>query len=203
MPRSGEQAAAYALRAARAKARAVLDQIPSPIDPLLPGPEQGALRLVEPDLAGAVIIAADTVVLLDGHIYGKPKDKAMALTMLRTLAGQTHSVITGCALLHLPARLSKSLGNAAALSPPEAMEAATFAVKSRVTLWQAPDELLQAYAANGEALDKAGAYAVQGMGAFLVQAIEGSWTNVVGLPMAELLHHMLHLGALRPAPPAS
>lgn len=238
-PGSGEQAALYALRAARAKACSVLEHIPSPLDSLLPAPgpkpdqPKTPGRTTAPGSAkapgvtgatGAVIIAADTVVLLEGRIYGKPRDHAEALSMLRDLAGRTHSVITGCALLQLPARfaaqpasrssapasslnLKDAARSAASASPasvvvPEAMEAAAFAVKSRVSIWQAPDALLQAYAASGEALDKAGGYAVQGAGACLVQAVEGSWTNVVGLPLAELMLHLLRLGAVRPAPPA-
>ena len=97
--------------------------------------------------------------------------------MLRGLAGNTHRVITGCALL------------AAGMSH-------TFAVQSHVRMWNCPDDLLRAYAFSGEPMDKAGAYAVQGMGAFLVESITGSWSNVVGLPLAELIQTLTDLRAV-------
>lgn len=77
----------------------------------------------------------------------------------------------------------------------------SFAVESRVRMWAVPAALLHAYAFSGEPLDKAGAYAVQGAGAFLVESIEGSWSNVVGLPLAELVRELLKMGCIAPFAP--
>lgn len=160
-PGKDEEPEAFVIRAARAKA-AALCALPGAL-PTTPAP---------------VVIAADTIVVLDNRILGKPRDPAHALSMLRALRGRTHQVITGCALV----------------VPRSAFH--TFAVRSSVTFWQCPDSLLTAYATCGEPLDKAGAYAVQGKGAFLAERIEGSWSNVVGLPLAELVRHLLALGAI-------
>ena len=124
-----------------------------------------------------LVIAADTIVVLRGRILGKPRDSEHALDMLRKLAGKKHTVITGCALLKAGASRS-------------------FTVQSHVVMWKCPDDLLRAYAESGEPLDKAGAYAVQGMGAFLVQRIIGSWSNVVGLPLAELVQVLVEMRAI-------
>ena len=157
LPFAGEDAGEYALRAAWAKAESVLPYAGPP---------------------PCTILAADTVVALDGRILGKPRDAEEAYAMLRLLAGRTHTVVSGCAI-----------------RPPSGPPA-FFAVRSAVTMWDCPEPVIRAYANSGEPLDKAGAYAVQGAGAFLVERIEGSWSNVVGLPLAELVREMLRLGAL-------
>jgi septum formation protein len=72
----------------------------------------------------------------------------------------------------------------------------SFLSRTRVALWPCPDWLLAAYASGDEPLDKAGGYAVQGQGAFLVQSVQGSWSNVAGLPLAELIQALLRLGAI-------
>ena len=161
-PLPGEAAADYARRAARGKAEATLA--------LLGSKDQKA-----------ALLAADTIVLLDGRILGKPACGEEALTMLRALAGRAHTVITACCLYPLVAE------------PSEPVE---FALQSRVSLWAAPQALLAAYAAGPEPLDKAGGYAVQGAGAMLTRAIEGSWSNVVGLPLSETLEHLLACGVI-------
>ena len=175
-PLPGEAPAPYAVRAAVAKAASLL--------PLLTGPKSGGfVHYSAPDAlpaalpANAVIIAADTVVTLNGRILGKPEDSAQALEFLRLLSGKTHEVITGCAM--------ESNG------PCE-----RFAARTWVSMWDCPDELLAAYAAGGEPMDKAGAYAIQGEGAILVDSIRGSWSNVVGLPMAEIIQALLRMGAI-------
>lgn len=124
------------------------------------------------------LIAADTVVVLKDRILGKPRDADAAYAMLRGLAGCAHFVVSGCAL-----RVSGE--------PP-----VTFAVRSEVHMWACPEEMLRAYANSGEPLDKAGAYAVQGVGAFLVERVVGSWSNVVGLPLAELVRELARLGVI-------
>ena len=116
--------------------------------------------------ADTVVIAADTAVVLGGDIFGKPKDKADALQMLARLSGRTHRVLTGVAV-------HSSLGLASSLS--------TTDVRFREV---SPDEAL-AYWQSGEPCDKAGAYAIQGTGGIFVEAISGSYSGVVGLPVFE------------------
>ena len=136
---------------------------------------------VAPLYPGAAVIAADTVVALADEIMGKPTSQDEAVAMLTRLAGRTHVVCTGCSV-----RL------------PDGREA-SFCETSEVTMRSWPEAALRAYAAGGEPDDKAGAYAIQGQGAFLVERITGSWTNIVGLPLAELLVVLLALGVIRPA----
>lgn len=166
-PLPGERPETYALRAASAKARgslALLSSDNTPSNTNAPSP---------------LLIAADTIVVLQRRILGKPRDPEHALSMLRALAGKTHTVITACSLWK------------------DGREEC-FAVRSKVRMWDCPEELLAAYARSGEPADKAGAYAVQGAGAFLVKSIEGSWSNVVGLPLAELVQALLALRAIAP-----
>ncbi|NHZ48464.1 Maf family protein, partial [Nitratidesulfovibrio liaohensis] len=129
---------------------------------------------------GCVVIAADTVVALHGEIMGKPRDRMDAVRMLSRLAGHTHEVVSACCVA-LPDGNSE-----------------TFHAATRVTMWDAPAAALAAYAATGEPDDKAGAYGIQGVGAFLVESIDGSWSNVVGLPVAELVRLLLHHGVIEP-----
>ena len=114
----------------------------------------------------AVVLGADTEVVLDGRYLGKPRDAADAVRMLRSLSGRTHEVVTGLALVASP------LGREE-----------TAAVTTRVTMLATGDEAIAAYVATGEPLDKAGAYAVQGLGARLVAQVDGCLTNVIGLPV--------------------
>ena len=115
----------------------------------------------------AVVLGADTEVVLDGRYLGKPADIPDALRMLRALRGRTHEVVTAVALVEAPGGREE-----------------TAAVVTRVTMTKATDEDLAAYVATGEPLDKAGAYAVQGLGSRLIDRIDGCYTNVVGLPVA-------------------
>ncbi len=110
------------------------------------------------------ILAADTLVLLDGAILGKPRDDSDAAEMLRRLSGREHRVVTAV-------RLMQGSGPAA-----EAVE------ESRVAIAPLSEEEIRWYVATGEPRDKAGAYAVQGLGARFVESIAGSFTNVMGLP---------------------
>lgn len=157
-PQPGEAPVPYARRAAEAKAASV--------------------ALARP---GGVVIAADTIVVLDGEILGKPADRGDAVRMLSRLAGRTHTVVSACCVV-LPGCGSEC-----------------FHAETRVSMWDAPEAVLAAYAATGEPDDKAGAYGIQGVGAFLVQSIEGSWSNVVGLPVAELTRLLLRHGVIEPA----
>jgi septum formation protein len=114
----------------------------------------------------AVVLGADTEVVLDGRYLGKPRDAADAARMLRQLSGRTHEVVTGLALVDAPSGREETL-----------------AVTTRVTMIDAGAEEIAAYVATGEPLDKAGAYAVQGLGTRLVARVDGCFTNVVGLPV--------------------
>ena len=129
----------------------------------------------------AVVIGADTCVALSGRIFGKPKDTRDAVSMLRDLSGRWHRVFTGCSVLW--SKTGRQVRRA---------------VESRVYLSDLDDEVIRSYCMTGEPLDKAGAYAIQGKGSFMVRQIEGSYTNVVGLPMAELVETLLEMGAIEP-----
>ncbi len=142
----GERAEVHALRLAREKAEVVAGKI-----------------------ARGAVIAADTIVVLDGQILGKPAGPADARRMLAQLSGREHSVMTGIAVAEVPAgRLATDL--------------AVTAVRFRQL---APEEI-DAYVATGEPLDKAGAYGIQEKGALFVEKIDGCYSNVVGLPLARL-----------------
>ncbi|SDB56376.1 septum formation protein [Desulfonatronum thiosulfatophilum] len=122
----------------------------------------------------AMVLAADTIVVVDGDVLGKPENAAVALEMLQRLAGREHAVITGCCLrMH-----AKGYEQG-------------FAVRTRVWMRDFGKDVLTAYAATGEPLDKAGAYGIQDRAGFLVERIEGSYTNVVGLPLAETIKLLL------------
>ena len=185
-PLPGENARGFALRAARTKASAA-EAMLRPESPLSAG---------QPFQAWAAILAADTVVVLNGEILGKPENPDHALAMLSRLAGTSHSVITGCVIQPVFPHAADAEDGPFPSQPP-----VSFAVESRVRMWDCPAPLLTAYAHCGEPLDKAGAYAVQGIGAFLVQEIQGSWTNVVGLPLAELIQALLRLRFIAPLEP--
>lgn len=117
----------------------------------------------------ALVLAADTVVLVDGTILGKPSDAADALAMLRTLSGRTHEVLTAVQLDRTD----------------DARRAAAIRI-SRVRFRTCSEALLSWYVATGEPMDKAGAYGLQGLGVLLTDGIDGSWSNVVGLPLEPL-----------------
>ena len=111
----------------------------------------------------AVVLGADTVVAIDGQILNKPADEEDALRMLRLLRGQWHIVVTAVAVR----------------GPVQRSAASTASVQIRA----APDDELRAYIATGEPMDKAGAYAVQGLGGRLVERVEGCYETVIGLPL--------------------
>jgi len=133
------------------------------------------------DHPGAWVIGADTVVVMAGEILGKPAGPEDALAMLSRLSGRTHEVWTGFAVIN------KARGAAVVRE-----------VRTGVTFVGAAREVLAAYVASSEPLDKAGAYGIQGRGGLLVERIDGSYSNVVGLPMAELVEELLRLGVIRP-----
>lgn len=142
---AGEKPADYVLRMAREKARAVADRYPG---------------------GGVAVLAADTSVVIDEDVLGKPVDHFDGLGMLARLSGRTHSVLTGICLL---------AGD----------ECQSQVVETGVSFVQLTREQCEAYLATDEPWDKAGGYAIQGLAGAFVRAIEGSYSNVVGLPLTE------------------
>lgn len=137
-------------------------------------PEAAARRLAEAKAAagarafpGELVLGADTLVTLDGQILGKPRDRGDAVRMLSLLQGREHRVVTGVALEWGSRRSS-------------AVEV------TRVRFRPLDADAVRAYAATGEGDDKAGAYAIQGFGALLVEGIDGCYFNVVGLPLVRV-----------------
>jgi septum formation protein len=135
--------------------------------------------------AFAAVLVADTVVVLDGDILGKPSDVTDAARLLGRLVGRTHTVYT---------RYAISLPRA----PQQSRIART--VATEVSLRAATAQEITRYAESEEGLDKAGAYAAQGLGAFLIERIAGSYSNVVGLPACEVVLDLQALGLLGPFP---
>jgi septum formation protein len=137
-----------------------------------------AARLVA---GSGVVLGSDTIVVLDGDVLGKPRDAAHARELLGRLVGREHRVVTGVALTH-----AGEHSNAA--------QTRSFTVTSRVTLREASADEIASYVATGEPLDKAGAYAFQGEGRRFVRSVEGSETNVIGLPVEETLELLREVG---------
>lgn len=133
----------------------------------------------------AALLVADTIVVVDEQVIGKPVDVGDAERLLSLLSGREHVVYTRYALASGPAWSTPVVERT---------------VRSTVTLRSAPPGLLARYAATGEGLDKAGAYAAQGIGAFLVERIAGSYSNVVGLPVCEVVRDMFEHGMLEEFP---
>lgn len=132
---------------------------------------------VAADRPDDTVIGADTVVILDGEILGKPRDKDDAVRMLRALSGRVHTVVTGCAVYQGGSRI-------------------TFSELTRVEFYPLGDREILEYIATGEPFDKAGAYGIQGRGCVLVKRIEGDFFNVMGLPVARLKRELEAIGAL-------
>lgn len=147
-------------------------------------PESYVLRLSQ-EKAGEVstrrpeawVIGADTTVYIDGSILEKPSDRADAARMLRTISGRIHTVFTGVTLLGPSGRHNESK-----------------VVATEVTMISLTDEEITWYVGTGEPMDKAGAYAVQGVGAMFISSINGNYTNVVGLPLSVLFDMMRRAG---------
>lgn len=112
-----------------------------------------------------VVLAADTVVSLDGAVLGKPKSEKEAFFMLRGLSGKTHTVFTGVAIQNFEKRV-------------------VYSVKTEVTFFELSDSEIERYIQTGEPFDKAGAYGIQGRAALFVEKINGDYLNVVGLPLS-------------------
>ena len=122
---------------------------------------------------GDVILAADTIVAIDGEELGKPHSEKDAIEMLHALSGRTHEVSTGVCL-QSPTRTSGH-------------RSFSFYETTSVTFYELDDATIEAYVKTGEPFDKAGAYGIQGLGRTLVRTIEGDYFNVVGLPVAKTM----------------
>ncbi|MDI7258789.1 MAG: Maf family protein [Thermodesulfobacteriota bacterium] len=125
------------------------------------------------------VIGADTIVYVDGIILGKPKNRDEAMEMLQRLSGKEHSVLTGISVHHV-----------------EMEKGDREAVKTAVKVKTLNPVEMDWYVQTGEPFDKAGGYAIQGIGSFMIESINGSYTNVVGLPVCELIQMLIRLGAI-------
>ena len=137
----------------------------------LAGSEDPVDLLPEP-----VVLGADTIVCHNGHVLGKPKDPQEAFQMLRQLSGDTHSVYTGVTLYAMKSH-----------------KALSFYEKTDVTFYAVTEDEIRDYLLTKEPMDKAGAYGIQGRGAFLVRKIDGDYFTVVGLPVAQLMQALKEL----------
>ena len=146
------------------------EQSPEGVRQLAVRKARAALTRLKEQGGDGVVLAADTIVWCEGKILGKPVSRADAEAMLRLLSGRWHEVYTGvCAL---EARTGRE---------------ETFTERTRVHMVELSAEAIREYIAGGEPMDKAGAYAIQGAGGMFVDQIEGSPSNVMGLPMAQTL----------------
>lgn len=131
-----------------------------------------------------VIVASDTVVVLDGEVLGKPRDAGEARRMLTRLSGREHEVLSAVCLLR-------------------DTDERTFCERTAVSFYDLADEEIDAYVASDEPMDKAGAYGIQGAGRLFVRRIEGDFYTVVGLPIARLVRELRAMGALETPSAAS
>lgn len=165
---------------------------------LLAQPEEAVKKLAERKAGAAVqevlaqnpvglgfVIGADTMVVLDGEIFGKPYSADHAREMLRKLSGKTHQVITGVSVWMMLLNETEENGGDGNVS----IGFRTFTETSEVTFKELTEEDINAYVATGETIDKAGAYGIQGKGAVLVEGYEGDYNNIVGLPVDKLLEN--------------
>ena len=149
-------------------------------------PQDHVIRLAETKVQDVAyrypdrwVIAADTIVYIDGSILGKPKNQEEAKGMLDRLNGQEHWVMTGFSVCHL-----------------EKGKSDKEAVQTSVKVKALTSAEMDWYVRTGEPFDKAGGYAIQGIGSFMIESIRGSYSNVVGLPLCELLQMLNRLGAI-------
>jgi len=156
-------------------------------------PQEHVIRLAEAkarDVARGYpdrwVIAADTIVYINGSILGKPKNREDAMEILHCLSGQEHWVLTGFSVWHL-----------------ERGKGDKEAVQTVVKVKNLTPAEMEWYVQTGEPFDKAGGYAIQGIGSFMIESIRGSYTNVVGLPLCELIEMLNRLNAIIFPPPFS
>ncbi|XP_041503470.1 probable bifunctional dTTP/UTP pyrophosphatase/methyltransferase protein [Microtus oregoni] len=161
-----------------------------------------ALRLREKDQrAPDVVFGADTIVVVDGLILGKPQDKEDAMGMLRRLSGREHSVITAVAIVLFPPRDPSDPRDPGG-DPGDDPTVTSFHEETRVMFSQLTEELMRDYVDSGEPMDKAGGYALQALGAMLVERVEGDALGAVGFPLNRVCRELQGLlgGAATPDP---
>jgi septum formation protein len=129
---------------------------------------------------GAYVIGADTTVCIDGEVLGKPESFEEACSMLRKIQGRTHEVLGGIAIINRSLGIEKRWSHA-----------------TKVTMAPMSDDVIARYVRSGEPMDKAGSYAIQGLGLQFVDSVEGSYSNVVGLNISALMVELVALGAHR------
>jgi septum formation protein len=144
--------------------------------------EKKAIRVFDRS-RGHWVLGADTMVVMGDDVLGKPESREEACSMLLRLSGREHRVLTGFCLVD-----------------PSGQTAHSEAVVTRVKMKKLTEEEVRRYVASGEPYGKAGSYAIQGLGAFMVKSISGSYTNVVGLPVCALVKALLVTGALKVFP---
>ncbi|MGN1280370.1 MAG: Maf family protein [Succinivibrio sp.] len=161
-----------------------LIRIPDICEDALAGekPDELVLRLsklkaqaVSSQVQDSIVVAADTVVSIDNKILGKPADKEQAFNMIKMLQGRTHQVFTGTCISNSKKEIS-------------------FVTATQVTFDSLDDITIRTYVDSGECTDKAGGYAIQGIGAMLISKIQGSVSNVIGLPVCELRNALMEFG---------
>ena len=135
----------------------------------------------ESDENDFAVLGADTIVVIDNEIIGKPVEDEDARQILKKLSGRTHEVFTGvCILVRKNGKTREK----------------TFYERTAVTMYPITDAELDAYLASGEHMDKAGAYAIQGLAVKFVRKVTGDYSNIVGLPIARVYHELSKLGVL-------
>ncbi|HLG29222.1 MAG TPA: Maf family protein, partial [Candidatus Brocadiales bacterium] len=134
-------------------------------------------RSVSKKYKNAIVIAADTFIAFRGKIFGKPHTEEESLKMLKALNGKAHSVITGFTIIDTNSKRSLSK-----------------AIETKVYFRKLTIKEIEAYVKSGETIDKAGAYAIQGLGSVMVRRIEGDYFNVIGLPVCALIQGLKKFG---------
>lgn len=139
---------------------------------------KGKAEAVAKNYEDAIVIGADSIVVHKNEVFGKPTSTAEAKEMLKKLSGTVHSVITGFTIIDT--KTNKSVSQA---------------IEAKIYFREVTEEEMDAYIKTGEPMDKAGAYAVQGLGAIFVEKIEGDFTGVIGLPLFALAKELKNFGA--------
>lgn len=161
-----------------------IDETPFPDEPpysyVLRTSTEKALSVSRSLSGNWIVIGADTTVTVDDEILGKPEDKEEARVILNKLSGREHTVITAFCIVRSKAEiLHKQI------------------VESKVRIKRLEPWEIEGYIKTGEPMDKAGAYGIQGIGAFMIEEIHGSYTNIVGLPLSQLIYVLTKLGVLK------
>ena len=173
---------------AKKKAESVARSLPAAPDGKIPTSDS-----LSGQRSGTLVIGADTIVVLDKNVLGKPRDKKEALTMLMSLSGRVHQVFTGVCVLELSENMPETVDGKAAV-PDTAL---LFAEETQVEMEPFNKETALSFIETGIPMDKAGAYAIQGLGSLLVRGIVGDFHNVMGFPLGSFLRKGIAKGWFR------